>query len=178
MASTKPNPAGLVMRWAFRQPKIHPNLSSNAVLTLLNLADRWNAEEGAAWPSHRDLEERSHLSPRSIKRATAELELRGIIRKQPRVSRSGRKLGNAYLLNVDIEQERLFESDLNQAKRDPDAEAEAELWSKLQDDAAADLAECIRHMTPAELGSNHDRLAELRDPTYMAVIGPFMVNAA
>ncbi|MCD7101956.1 helix-turn-helix domain-containing protein [Pseudoclavibacter sp. 13-3] len=176
------NVKGAVMRWAFRQPRLHPRLSPNAAHVLLALADRWNVDEGAAWPSVQDLHERTNVPVRTVKLATQELELRGIIGKRARVSAAGRKFGIVYELAFDSEVESDLESAFYYAKTQASDEAEAfeEAFGEQRDLGARDLADRLREMTPEQLKKVRPALAEARDQTYVASLkvlaaafGPF-----
>lgn len=71
--------------WALRDaPVIHPDLSTGARLLLVYLADHFNEDEGAAWPSHARLANLMGASRRSINNWLEELLVAGIIAKQRR----------------------------------------------------------------------------------------------
>jgi DNA-binding transcriptional ArsR family regulator len=71
--------------WALRDaPVAHPNLTTGARLLLIYLADHFNEDEGAAWPSHNRLANLLGCSKRSINNWLEELLEAGIIAKTRR----------------------------------------------------------------------------------------------
>lgn len=105
---------GVLMRWAWRQSYVHPHLSSSAVLVLLSIVDRWSPGS-EAWPSHADIQGRTHLSERQLTRCVSELSLRDILRREPRVTGLGSQRGWIYWPTCDVEEERLREGEENAA---------------------------------------------------------------
>ena len=71
--------------WALRDaPHAHPTLTMGARLVLIYLADHFNEDEGAAWPSQTRLAALMGCGQRSISRYLSELTTEGIITTQMR----------------------------------------------------------------------------------------------
>ncbi|MFJ3487984.1 helix-turn-helix domain-containing protein [Leifsonia aquatica] len=97
------------MKWAWAIPDEIPDLSPGAHHVLLCLADRYNPAREAAWPSYADICRRTNQSDRSVRRHIDELVTWDLIRRVPRLARSGRKIGLAYRfpqLDHDLEREK------------------------------------------------------------------------
>lgn len=87
--------SAIAMKWAWELQE-HAALPPTSHHVLLCLADHFNAKQMAAWPSYPRMVLRTGLSERTIRRAIADLEARGLIAKESRISSSGRKVGLRY----------------------------------------------------------------------------------
>lgn len=156
---------GRVMRWALRQPRIHPWLSHTAAHALIVIADRFNIGEGYAWPTWRDISERSNIPERSVRRAIDELELRAIIIKGARLGEDGRKLSNAYTLAFDNE----IETELESAWHGNRKLGFGAIWpwQDVANEAAARMYQLLRELPERDRERLGDRLGELRNPHYL-----------
>jgi DNA-binding transcriptional MocR family regulator len=85
----------LCVKWAFQLQEVE-QIPPTAHHVLLALADRFNGKYDAAWPSYADICRRTGLSERTVARAVDELEARNLVRREPRLSSSGRKIGTIY----------------------------------------------------------------------------------
>lgn len=75
--------------WALRDaPVEHPDLSMGARLLLVYIADHFNEDEGAAWPSQTRLANLMGCGQRSINRYMQELVLAGIVTSHMREGKS------------------------------------------------------------------------------------------
>lgn len=75
--------------WALRDaPTAHPDLSMGARLLLVYLADHFNEDEGAAWPSQARLAGLMGCGQRSISRYLTELVDAGIVQSEMRDGKS------------------------------------------------------------------------------------------
>lgn len=83
------------MIWAWKVRDIRPAEK----LVLLHLADRHNEARGYAWPEYEDFVERTGLSLRSVQRHVVALEAKGLLSREPNLSKWGRKVGNRYYLD-------------------------------------------------------------------------------
>jgi hypothetical protein len=84
--------------WAISTvPKEHPQLSQPARHLLILLADHFNENEGAAWPSHQRLADIMGAEKRSVIRWMHELKDAGIVGQTMRTNNS-----NLYKLGGDL----------------------------------------------------------------------------
>lgn len=67
-----------VLNWAWGQPGLDPS----SKLVLLSLADHAN-DDGESWPSLERLSERTGRDRRTVQRAVAALEARGLVEREP-----------------------------------------------------------------------------------------------
>jgi hypothetical protein len=92
--------SALAVGWAFKIQELRSAtgqpLPATAHHVLLALADRYNAQREAAWPSYADICARTGLSERAVRNAIALLERDRLITREARVSARGRKVGIVY----------------------------------------------------------------------------------
>lgn len=80
------------INWAYSQ-----KLPATTKFVLVVMADRAN-QSGFCYPSRKDIADKTGLSPRSVTRAIAELEERGLIKITERRRQDGYKTSNGYTL--------------------------------------------------------------------------------
>lgn len=78
-----------------------PGLGPAARLVLLKLADRAD-ETGTCWPGHERTAGDTGLSHLSARRATQELEQRGLVKVTRQRDRAGRNVANRYQLALGV----------------------------------------------------------------------------
>lgn len=88
--------SAIASRWAWLQVE-QAGVSATAHHVLLCLADRYNPKYQCAWPSYPDIVKRTGLSERAVRNAIDQLEDLGLVRRVPKLSSTGRKVGLKYL---------------------------------------------------------------------------------
>jgi hypothetical protein len=84
--------------WALRDaPELHPDLSTGARLLLVYLADHFNEDEGAAWPSQARLARLMGCTDRAVRKWLDELQAAQLVRVH-RADREGKS--NLYRMTT------------------------------------------------------------------------------
>jgi DNA-binding transcriptional ArsR family regulator len=78
-----------LLSWVLEEvPQKHPTLDPTARLILLILADHFNDQEGAAWPSHGRVAKMAGVTEETVRRHLRKMEEMGLVSSKPRDGRS------------------------------------------------------------------------------------------